>query len=76
MRQALGKRLNRNSGLAIGIPNKQDLNGILAGNSPQVNMTIDHTDPHIGEVGSLLVSPRTVGTVEKEQQVQDQIFSK
>jgi len=39
-------------------------------------MTIDHTDPHIGEVGSLLVSPRTVGTVEKEQQVQDQIFSK
>lgn len=71
MRQVFGKRMNRKSGLGIAIPNPNDPNVMeFAGESPQVNMTIQHTDPHVGEVGgSLNISPRSVDSAEKEQKV-------
>ena len=37
---------------------------------------MEHTVPHVGEVGSLAQSPKNVNQIDKEEQMQNQIFSK
>ena len=74
MNNAILNRRNRKGKMVTQMEFNPDVE--MAGESPQVNLTMEHTNPHVGEVGSLVCSPKAANPLEKEERIQDQIFSK